>query len=600
MKKFGLFFIIIVSLTVLLTIAGGRKKKPVIENKVEKILSPLQDPDLNGVVQGDWVIKQEMADAEKLNPVVTNDATADEIISYYLFEKLLEQDRVTYELYPSLAKSMPTLSEDHLTYTFELRDNIKFSDGTPMTGEDIIFTFKAIKNPFTDAQALRNYFTDLERVELVDGDKYKIKFVFKQPYFRAIYALGDIKIVPKKILDLENINDRLTWESINEANLNLDPAKYPEMKKFADFLNQEDISRNPKYVIGSGPYKLESWITGQQITVVRNDDYWNKDSGKVYPKKIIWKTIQDQNAAIAAAKNKETDLMYVIRPIDFVDNVKNPEQFGLKKALVLEPVYSYIGWNNKSPLFNDPKVRMAMSHAVDRQLIIDKIFFGMGIPIQSHVFYKSQYVDSTLPSIPFDLEKSKQLLAEAGWKDTDGDGVLDKIIDGQKVDFKFTFTNNNNPTRRQVALVIIDALKQIGIQADIQDYEWSVFLDKIKKHDFDAAIGAWQLSVGPEDPYQIWHSSQSDGEGSNYVSFKNERSDELIELNRITFDEEERKKILNEWQQIIYKDQPYTFLWTPTGRYLYSDRFKNTRWYSYPNSPLMKEWWSQRDMARYN
>jgi len=386
---------------------------------------------------------------------------------------------------------------------------------------------------------------------------------------------------------------------INESYSNLDPAKYPDMKKFADFLNSQEVSRSPKYVVGSGPYKLESWTTGQQIVLIRNDNWWNKDE-KVYPKKIIFKTITDQNAAIVSAKNKEIDLMYVVQPVDFVENVKEPEKFGLKKALVLEPVYSYIGWNNASPLFSDPKVRMAMSYAIDRASIIEKIFYGMAVPIQSHVFYKSEYYDSTLPIIPFDLEKSKQLLSEAGWKDTDGDGILDKIIDGKKVDFKFTFTNNNNPTRRKIALIIIDALKQIGISADIQDYEWSVFLDRVKRHNFDAAIMAWQLSTGPEDPYQIWHSSQSQDKGSNTISYSNPRSDELIELNRVTFDDSVRKIILKEWQEIIYKDQPYTFLWTPTGRYLYSDRFKNTRWYSYPSSPLMKEWWSPKSLARYN
>ncbi|HCA43511.1 MAG TPA: hypothetical protein DEP28_09700 [Bacteroidetes bacterium] len=599
MKKFGLFFVIILSLTVLFTIAGGRKKKPVMENNVNSILTPLQEPDIVEAVQGDWVIKQEMSDAEKLNPVVTNDATADEIISYYLFEKLLSQDRVTYELVPEIAKELPVLSEDHLTYTFDIKENIKFSDGSPLTGEDIIFTFKAIKNPFTDAQALRNYFVDLERVELVDGNKFKVKFVFKQPYFRAIYAVGDIKIVPKHLLDPEKLNDRISFEMINESYSNLDPAKYPDMKKFADFLNSQEVSRSPKYVVGSGPYKLESWTTGQQIVLIRNDNWWNKDE-KVYPKKIIFKTITDQNAAIVSAKNKEIDLMYVVQPVDFVENVKEPEKFGLKKALVLEPVYSYIGWNNASPLFSDPKVRMAMSYAIDRASIIEKIFYGMAVPIQSHVFYKSEYYDSTLPIIPFDLEKSKQLLSEAGWKDTDGDGILDKIIDGKKVDFKFTFTNNNNPTRRKIALIIIDALKQIGISADIQDYEWSVFLDRVKRHNFDAAIMAWQLSTGPEDPYQIWHSSQSQDKGSNTISYSNPRSDELIELNRVTFDDSVRKIILKEWQEIIYKDQPYTFLWTPTGRYLYSDRFKNTRWYSYPSSPLMKEWWSPKSLARYN
>lgn len=599
MKKFGLFFVIILSLTVLFTIAGGRKKKPVMENNVNSILTPLQEPDIVEAVQGDWVIKQEMSDAEKLNPVVTNDATADEIISYYLFEKLLSQDRVTYDLVPEIAKELPVLSEDHLTYTFDIKENIKFSDGSPLTGEDIIFTFKAIKNPFTDAQALRNYFVDLERVELVDGNKFKVKFVFKQPYFRAIYAVGDIKIVPKHLLDPEKLNDRISFEMINESYSNLDPAKYPDMKKFADFLNSQEVSRSPKYVVGSGPYKLESWTTGQQIVLIRNDNWWNKDE-KVYPKKIIFKTITDQNAAIVSAKNKEIDLMYVVQPVDFVENVKEPEKFGLKKALVLEPVYSYIGWNNASPLFSDPKVRMAMSYAIDRASIIEKIFYGMAVPIQSHVFYKSEYYDSTLPIIPFDLEKSKQLLNEAGWKDTDGDGILDKIIDGKKVDFKFTFTNNNNPTRRKIALIIIDALKQIGISADIQDYEWSVFLDRVKRHNFDAAIMAWQLSTGPEDPYQIWHSSQSQDKGSNTISYSNPRSDELIELNRVTFDDSVRKIILKEWQEIIYKDQPYTFLWTPTGRYLYSDRFKNTRWYSYPSSPLMKEWWSPKSLARYN
>lgn len=599
MKKFGLFFVIILSLTVLFTIAGGRKKKPVMENNVNSILTPLQEPDIVEAVQGDWVIKQEMSDAEKLNPVVTNDATADEIISYYLFEKLLSQDRVTYELIPEIAKELPVLSEDHLTYTFDIKENVKFSDGSPLTGEDIIFTFKAIKNPFTDAQALRNYFVDLERVELVDGNKFKVRFVFKQPYFRAIYAVGDVKIVPKHLLDPEKLNDRISFEMINESYNNLDPAKYPEMKKFADFLNSQEVSRSPKYVVGSGPYKLESWTTGQQIVLIRDDNWWNKDE-KVYPKKIIFKTITDQNAAIVSAKNKEIDLMYVVQPVDFVENVKEPEKFGLKKALVLEPVYAYIGWNNASPLFNDPKVRMAMSYAIDRASIIEKIFYGMAVPIQSHVFYKSEYYDSTLPIIPYDLEKSKQLLSEAGWKDSDGDGILDKIIDGKKVDFKFTFTNNNNPTRRKIALIIIDALKQIGISADIQDYEWSVFLDRVKRHNFDAAIMAWQLSTGPEDPYQIWHSTQSQDKGSNTISYSNPRSDELIELNRVTFDDSVRKIILKEWQEIIYKDQPYTFLWTPTGRYLYSDRFRNTRWYSYPNSPLMKEWWTPKNLARYN
>ncbi|MEZ4690237.1 MAG: ABC transporter substrate-binding protein [Ignavibacteria bacterium] len=130
------------------------------------------------------------------------------------------------------------------------------------------------------------------------------------------------------------------------------------------------------------------------------------------------------------------------------------------------------------------------------------------------------------------------------------DGVLDKVINGKKTDFKFTFTNNNNPTRKKVMLIIIEQLKQLGIQADLQDYEWSVFLEKTKKHEYDACYGAWQLGVTPEDPYQIWHSSQSTGEGSNFISYKNPESDKLLEQNRVTFDENERVELLNRWQKL--------------------------------------------------
>jgi len=148
-------------------------------------------------------------------------------------------------------------------------------------------------------------------------------------------------------------------------------------------------------------------------------------------------------------------------------------------------------------------------------------------------------------------------------------------------------------------LIIIEQLKQLGIQADLQEYEWSVFLDKTKKHQFDACYSAWQLGVTPEDPYQIWHSSQSEGEGSNFISYNNPESDRMLEENRTVFDEAQRVELLKKWQKIIYDDQPTTFLWSEPSRYLYSDRFKNTRWYAYPDSPLLNEWWTPTANQRY-
>jgi peptide/nickel transport system substrate-binding protein len=592
--------LITVLLLPVMIISCGRQKETVQEStNISFPITDLAPQDIANVENGDWIIKQIMSDPEKINPTVTNDATASSIITY-IFENLLEIDRVTYELKPLIAKSLPEISEDHLTYTFDLKENITFSDGAPLTGEDIIFTVKVIKNPFTDAQSLRNYFNDVKSVELVDGNKYKVRFTMSKPYFRAIYSLGDLEIIPSHLLDLDGMNKKFTWENLEAAQKTFDAKKYPEMSRFAEFINSQEVARDPKYVVGSGPYVLDKWITGQSVTLKRNENYWNKAELPNYPDKILFKTIKDQNAAVVAAKNKEVDQMQVYQPVDFVENVKNPEEFKLKKALVIEPSYNYIAWNNSSQLFSDKRVRWAMSYAINREDIIDKIVYGMGSPIQSHVFLKSKFLNSDLPAIPYDINKAKQLLAEAGWKDTDGDGIIDKEFDGRKVDFKFTFTNNTNPKRKKVILILIEQLRQIGIEASIQEYEWSVFLDKIKKHDYDACFAGWQLSVTPDDPFQIFHSSQSVGEGSNYFSYTNPESDKLLEENRVTFDDEKRKEILDKWQRLVYDDQPVTFLWSEPVRYLYSDRYNNARWYAYPDSPLLNEWWvpSSRQMYK--
>jgi peptide/nickel transport system substrate-binding protein len=574
-----------------LIISCGNQKKSDV-----KIISELTPWDTAGAVTGDWLIRREMADAEKLNPIVTNDASAEDIY-VLIYESLNEMNYETYELIPWIAP-LPEISEDHLNYTYKLRKDVKFSDGKPLTGEDVIFTLKAIKNPFADDAALRNYFESVKRAELVDNDPYTVRFVMNTLYWRAIYAMGSIPICPKHVLDPEGLTDNYTWDELKDFKV---AEKNPAIKKFAEFLNSQEVSREPNYVLGSGPYMLEKWVTGQAVTLKRNPNYWGSVLKPPYLDKIVFKIIQDNAASVVAAKNKEVDMMYVISPMDFYKNLENAAEFGLIKATPIEPVYSYIGWNLKNALFADKKVRWALAYLMDRNTLIDKISYGQSVPIQSHVFYKDKkHLNADLPVIPYDPEKAKQLLAEAGWKDSNGDGTLDKLIDNKKVDFNFTFLNNNNPVRRQTVLVIIDALKKAGIQAGLQDLEWSVYLDKIKKHEFDATLGAWQLNVTPPDPYQIWHSSQSKGEGSNIISFINEESDKILEQYRVEFDENKRIELIKRWQKLIYDEQPYTFLWSPKSRYIFDVRFKNTRWYSRGSSPIMSEWWVPKNTQKYS
>lgn len=587
-----LSIILTVFLTVFIVSSCGKKTGDEDSEILGETLAPL---DTTGAVNGDWIIKREMSDAEKLNPVVTNDATAEEIYTL-IFEGLNDMDYETYTQVPRIA-SLADVSEDLLNYTYTLNKNVAFSDGKPLTGEDVIFTMKAIKNPLCDDAALRNYYEKVERVELVNGDPYTVRIVMNKPYWFAIYSNSDFSIIPKHILDPEGLTDRYTWEEVkdfNKAQMN------PSIVKFADFLNSQEVSREPKYVVGTGPYKLEKWETGQAITLARNENYWNRADVPNYPDKIVFKIIQDNAASVVSAKNKEIDIMAVVVPQDFYKNLANAEEYGLKRVTPSEPSFSYIGWNHNSPLFNDKKVRLALSHLVDRKTLIDKILYGYGVEIQSPIYYKqTKFINNDLPIIPYDPEKAKQLLAEAGWKDSNGDGILDKTIDGKRMDFSFTFLLNTNPVRQQTCLVIVDALKKAGIQAGIQLLEWSVYLDKVKKHEFDATYGAWALGVVPMDPYQLYHSSQSKGEGSNYVSYNSPVSDGLIEAYRNEVDENKRIEIIKKWQQVVYDDQVYTFLWTPLSRYVFNDRYRNTRFYAKRNSPLLNEWWVPKQMQKY-
>jgi ABC-type transport system substrate-binding protein len=455
-------------------------------------------------------------------------------------------------------------------------------------------------NPLVDAAQQRQQVDMLKSVDLVNGDEYTVRFTLSRPYFKAIYVLPDLQIMSKEVADPEGLTDKYTFEECKDLPT---AQKNPAMKKYGDFFNSQEMNRDPKYLVGSGPYIFEKWDTGQWVHFRRNPNYWNKilTHSMAYPEKLIIRVIQDQSAATVAAKNKEIDLMYVVKPMDFVKELQNPEQYNMKKADPYEPVFTYLAYNNKNVLFNDVKVRWALAYLVDRKLIIDKVQYGLAKPIQSPVYFgDKKNFNPDLPPIEFNMEKAKQLLTEAGWKDNDGDGVLDKMIDGRKVDFKFTYLLNTNESRKQTVLVLADALKKVGIIVEIQTLEWSVFLEKLKAHEFDAFMGAWVLTDYPPDQYQTFHSSQAKNEGSNYSSYSNPYADSLMMEYRREFDESKRIELMKKIQRVLYDDQAYTFLWTPKAKYVYADRFKNVRWYPTPPTAYhTPEWWVPSNQRKY-
>ncbi len=502
---------------------------------------------------GDWLVTQLSAEPSTLNPITATDVFAG-AIDGYIYENLIKRDEKSLEEVPVLAEKWE-ISPDHLMYTFHLKKNIKWSDGYPFTAKDILFSFDRILDPKVDAAHQRNYYMDIEKVEALDD--YTVRFHYRVPYFKALEVCGGIPIVPSHLF-----------------------------KEGEDF-NQHPISRNP---VGTGPYKLLHWDTGKEIVLVRNDDYWGEKPGI---DRIVFKIITNGTVALQVLKQGGLDEMG-LSPIQW-ERQTQTKRFNenFQKLSYYEPRYNYIGWNSQGPLFSDKMVRRAMTMLVDRELILKKILFGLATIVDSPFYVNSPEYDKEIKPYPYDPKAALALLKSAGWNYRPGEEILQK--DGKPFEFEFLIPAGRK-FAEQLATMLQENLKEIGITMSIRQLEWAVFIQRIEEHNFDACTlgwgGGWE-----SDPYQIWHSSQAVAKGSNFVGFKNAEADKLMEDARKEFNREKRRQMYYRLQEIIHEEQPYTFLFTPKALEAVSRRFQNVVVYPMGIAPLY--WWVPKDAQKY-
>ncbi|HEY7490382.1 MAG TPA: peptide-binding protein [Candidatus Tectomicrobia bacterium] len=560
--------------------------------------SPLGGQTAQTPVTGDWLISHILSDPESLNPLTSNDATSSRILGE-IFESLLSRHPQTLELRPHLAVARPQISDDKLTYTFTLRQDARFQDGKPLTGQDVLFTLKAIKNPWVNAPFRRVYYQSLVEAALLDD--YTIRLVAKEPYFLNESILGGIDVLPRHYYDPEGLLDPvgvrdLATMGAGESGAATSPL-VERARQFAERFNR-DFSRQP---LGSGPYKFVTWKTGQEVVLERDPRYWGM--GKVgidqpYLDRRVLRVFNNPDAALVALKAGELDAMG-LQPLQHLrqtSGARFEKQF--VKHLYFSPSYTYIGWNNAHPIFSDARVRQAMTSLTNRQQMVKTILFELGEVVDGPIYLFRPEYDKTLFSHPYEPQKARQLLGEAGWRDTDGDGILDKVIDGQKTPLRFEIKfNSGNDIRKSVALTLQDELKKHGIDASVRQLDWTIFLDDVRNHKFDAVILGWAMSVSEPDAYQVWHSSQADNKGSNHIGFKHARVDTLLEEYRRTFEAQKRIELYRDFQQILNTEQPYTFLFLQKAVLALDKRFQNVILYA--GGPRALEWWVPKARQRY-
>ncbi|MET0089222.1 MAG: peptide-binding protein [Candidatus Thiodiazotropha sp.] len=479
---------------------------------------------------GDWLVQAFGNNLKSLTPFISEDAYASSVQEYVL-ESLLIRNPDSLEWEGLLARDWE-VSEDGLTFIFKLRDGLQFSDGQPLTADDVAFTFQFIMAPEIQAPRERAYYSKIESVEALDP--LTVRFQFAEPYFNALSLAGGMAVMPRHFYE-------------------------PYLKE------PNAYNQSKGLLLGSGPYRLEdpkNWSPDQGgVELHRNPRYW----GPIQPayERLIWRIIENDSARLTTFRNGDIDT-YSSRPREYQQLAEDPD-LG-KKAQhweYMSPVagYNYIGWNQRKvdapTRFADVRVRQAMTLLIDRARIVDEIFLGYAQVAVSPFNYTSKQHNAGLEPRPYEPDRAMALLEEAGYADRNGDGILEDQ-EGRSFEFELVYFQGNEDTSRMV-LFIKDLLARAGILLQPKPTEWSVMLDLIKKRDFDAMTLGWTSGL-ETDLYQMFHSSQIEDGGNNFTDYRNPELDRLIDEARATVDEDKRMPLWQAAEWLLYEDQPYTFL----------------------------------------
>jgi peptide/nickel transport system substrate-binding protein len=545
----------------------------------------------NGLSTKNAVVWYIAADIDRMNPMLSSGEESN-YVQGEIWEALNGNNpRDPSNFIPQLA-SLPKISDDHLTYTYQVDPQAHWSDGKPVTAQDVIFSFKTVKDPnILNAAAQRSYFGTLDSVWSPNGDNAMVAFHWSKYVFNIPLITSFVKILPKHILDPKNLTDKFSWADLASAN----PSN-PALQEFATWFESDKIGRDPAYMIGSGPYKYENWITNDRVILRRDSNYWgrNRPWQEAYPDEIIFKTIKDLNAALTALKAKDIDIFDRVTASQYLTELDTSKLTYLKKDTVYVNWYTYIGWNNAKPLFHDKMMRKAMTMLINRDEIMHSVLKDMVKKQDGPVTPTQPDFDPTVKQPDYNPDSAKKLLAAAGWK-MGNDGVLEKTIDGKVTPFKFTFLiPSGSDVLKQVCLVIVNQLKGVGIQAEITQIEWSVFLENMKSHQFDATVSSWVGNTGTEEEIsQEWESTQADNRGSNAVSYKDPEADKLMEAIKVEPDKEKRHALSHQLQHLMVDDQPVTFFYSPPSRIAWVDRFDNFELFK-SRPPYSAQYWIVR------
>jgi len=441
-------------------------------------------------------------------------------------------------------------SKDRMYDKIVMRKDCTWSDGKPITAHDVVFSFKTILDTRIPIPAVRSQTNEVRWVEAYDD--HTVVFFHKEAAPTNVLKIS-FPIIPKHIYEVGLEADTTLQDSDYHVKLENDP------------------------IVG-GAYKLVKRVRNQEYVLERREDYY-MHQGKQVRDKPYFKTVRfivksDPNVALLALKEGDLDEMLLLP--ELWTKQTSGDDFYRKntKARGVEWVYFYFGWNMKrddAPFFADAKVREAMSHAFDHEEMLKTLCYGLYEPCTG-IFHPTASMATKNPPAPLkkDVAKAEKLLDEAGWKDSDGDGIRDKMIDGKPVKFDFVILCSNIPNRVSICNLLKQNLDEIGVKCTVRPLDTPVLSEKLMAKDYQANFGGWGTGADPSTLKNIWKT----GEERNFNGYSNKEVDRLLKEAEMDFDRDKRDALYGQIDELIYKDHAVTFLYNQSSFYAFNKQLR--------------------------
>lgn len=514
----------------------------------------------------------EMSAPDGLNPLTSKAANA-ESIEDNIFCRLLEFNRENFQLEPALAVKEPiieTLTKGKyrggMSLTYEIRPEATWDDGTAVTGMDYLFTIKAVKHQGVKSGGRRLRAEFIADVVINADNPKKFTIYSRKVMFMAEAISGNsFHILPEHIYDPQK-----TLREISIPELDYDQEEYSEeVKLFAANFNDAKYATEEQFVIGCGPYKLAEWEGNELIKLERKANWWGDQVDnqylKAYPSKINYHIVPSIGRTFLKFEKGEIDIIRDV-PFQRFKEAKENESY-VNMTEFHDPsqfAYHYLAFNSKNPKLSDKRVREAIASAVNQERIVNEFFGGEAMKAKTPISPHRMHYNINTKETAYDLEYAKELLAKAGWKDTDGDDILDKRIEGKQVKMRLKYNyNKGNVVRKQIGEMLRRSLAEIGVKMDLYPIDFADLLKIGNDRTYEIIALAWVNTPGSDDLKNVWHTSSDVPGGGNRVGFGNAKTDRMIDDILVTLDEDVRKKIYLELQKEIVAEHPYVFLVVP-------------------------------------